>query len=96
MRATGNATTFLRKKGEELKKLAQKYSPDLPSMSGIGYQEIIQSFGSDASKINQAKELIKQHSRQYARRQLTWFKRDKRINWVSNYQEAQKAIADFF
>lgn len=80
---------------EEVRKLAQKYSPNLSSMSGIGYQEIIQSFGSDTSKINQAKELIKQHSRQYARHQLTWFKRDKQINWVSNYQEAQKAIADF-
>ena len=80
---------------EEVKKLTQKYSPNLSSMSGIGYREIIQSFGSDVSEINQAKELIKQHSRQYARRQITWFKRDKRINWVSNYQEAQKVIADF-
>jgi len=80
---------------EEVKKLAQKYSPDLPSMSGISYQEIIQSFGSNASKTNQAKELIKQHSRQYARRQLTWFKRDKRIKWVKNYSQAEKLIRNF-
>jgi len=80
---------------EEVKKLTQKYSPNLSSMSGIGYREIIQSFESDASGINQAKELIKQHSRQYARRQITWFKRDKRINWVKNYKEAKKIITEF-
>jgi len=80
---------------EEVKKLAQKYSFDLPAMSGIGYQEIGQ-YLQDKINITQAKELIKQHTRRYARRQITWFKRDKRINWVSNYQEAQKeAIADF-
>ena len=79
---------------EEVKKLAQKYSPDLPSMSGIGYQEIIPYLQSKIT-LEQAKELIKQHSRQYARRQTSWFKRDKRIIWVNNYQKAQKVIADF-
>ena len=79
---------------EEVKKLAQKYSFDLPAMSGIGYQEIGQYLQGEIT-LGKAKELIKQHSRQYARRQLSWFKRDKRINWVSNYQKARKAIADF-
>jgi len=79
---------------EEVKKLAQKYSPDLPSMSGIGYQEIIPYLQGEIT-LEQAKELIKQHSRQYARRQMSWFRRDKRIIWVNNYQKAKKAIADF-
>jgi len=79
---------------KEVKKLARKYSPDLPSMSGIGYQEIIPYLQGEIT-LEQAKESIKQHSRQYARRQMSWFKRDKRIIWVSNYQKAQKAIADF-
>ncbi len=80
---------------KEAKNLTKKYSPNLPSMSGIGYQEIIQEIKNNSFEINQTKELIKQHTRQYARRQITWFKRDKRIIWVKNYQEAQKAIADF-
>ena len=79
---------------EEVKKLAQKYSFKLPAMSGIGYQEIGQYLQGEIT-LGKAKELIKQHSWQYARRQLSWFKRDKRINWASNYQEAQKAITDF-
>jgi tRNA dimethylallyltransferase len=45
--------------------------------------------------LDQAEELIKQHTRQYARRQMTWFKRDKRINWIENYSQAGKLIKDF-
>ena len=33
--------------------------------------------------LQEAKELIKQHSRQYAKRQLTWFRKDKRIKWLT-------------
>lgn len=67
---------------KETKKLAKKYSLDLPAMSGIGYQEISQYL---QGKINlgQAKALIKQHTRQYAHRQMTWFKKDQRINWLN-------------
>ena len=32
---------------------------------------------------------------QYAKRQMTWFKRDKRIKWVKNYKEARKLISRF-
>ncbi len=31
----------------------------------------------------------------YAKRQMTWFKKDKRIHWTKNYQEAEKLIKDF-
>jgi len=79
---------------EEVKKLAQKYSTTLPSMSGIGYKEIIPYLKKEISLI-QAKELIKIHTQQYAKRQMAWFKRDKRIIWVNNYQKAQKLIKDF-
>jgi tRNA dimethylallyltransferase len=79
---------------DEVKKLLKKYRSDLPSMSGIGYQEIIQYLQGKIT-LDQAKELIKQHTRQYARRQMTWFKRDKRINWIENYSQAGKLIKDF-
>ncbi|MFN3301419.1 MAG: tRNA (adenosine(37)-N6)-dimethylallyltransferase MiaA [Patescibacteria group bacterium] len=32
---------------------------------------------------------------QFSRRQMSWFKRDKRIKWIKNYQEAKKLINDF-
>jgi len=79
---------------EENKKLLKKYNSKLPSMSGIGYQEIILYLN---KKINleEAKELIKIHTRQYAKRQITWFKRDKRIKWINNYSQAKKLIKKF-
>lgn len=64
------------------------------ALSGIGYQEIIQYLAGQIS-LNQAKELIKQHTRQYARRQITWFKRDPRIHWVSQCQQAEKLVKEF-
>lgn len=38
---------------------------------------------------------IKTNTRRYARRQMTWFKRDKRIKWVKTYSQAKKLIKEF-
>ncbi len=66
---------------EEVKKIAQEYSLDLPALSGIGYKEIIQYL---EGKINltEAQQLINIHTLQYSRRQMIWFKRDRRIHWL--------------
>jgi len=79
---------------EEVKRLIKKYGHKPYSMSGIGYQEII-PYLQGKTTLEQAKELIKIHTRQYARRQMSWFKRDKRINWVKTESEAQKLITRF-
>jgi tRNA dimethylallyltransferase len=76
---------------KEIEKLLKKYSPDLPAMSGIGYHEIIKYLQGQIS-LEEAIKLIKQDTRRYARRQMTWFKRDKRIKWVKNYREAFSLI----
>ena len=41
-------------------------------------------------------EKIQKESEHYAKRQMTWFKRNKRIHWVSNYREAEKLVFEFF
>ena len=46
----------------------------------IGYKEIIDAFNGVIS-MDEARELIKMRSRRYAKRQLSWFKRDDRIVW---------------
>ncbi len=56
------------------------YDKNLVSMQGIGYKEIIMYLDGEIS-LERAVELIKQGSRNYAKRQLTWFKRDDRIRW---------------
>ncbi len=79
---------------EETKKLQEKYSSDLPAMTGIGYKEIGSYLRSEIS-LDEAIQQIKWHTHQYARRQITWFKRDNRIRWIKDYQEAKKLIEEF-
>lgn len=66
---------------DEVKKLLSLgYSKDLISMQAIGYKEII-SYLDNTVGFDRAIEMIKKGSRNYAKRQLTWFRRDKRIKW---------------
>ncbi len=55
----------------------------------IGYKEIIAAFDGDIT-LDEAFELIKQSSRRYAKRQLTWFRRNPTVNWInsaSNFED---------
>lgn len=62
--------------------LSLGYDKNLVSMQGIGYKEIVMYLEGLIS-LNEAIELIKKGSRNYAKRQLTWFRRDDRINWFN-------------
>ena len=67
---------------DEVKRLMEMgYTKELNSMKGIGYKEIIDYFEGNMS-LEDTVNLIKQSSRRYAKRQLTWFRRDKRIHWL--------------
>ena len=79
---------------EETKKLAEKYSFSLPAMSGIGYQEI-GLYLKNKITLDETVQKIKFRTHQYARRQMTWFRRDKRIRWVGNYRETERVIENF-
>ncbi len=73
------------------------YTQDLNSMKGIGYKEVMDYFDGKMS-LDETIELIKQSSRRYAKRQLTWFRRDDRIHYVSSnnpFEEAKKIIDEF-
>lgn len=62
--------------------LEMGYNKDLISLKAIGYKEIISYLDNEIS-LEEAIELIKQGSRNYAKRQLTWFRRDNRIHWIN-------------
>lgn len=64
---------------KELKKMG--YTSEMQSMKGIGYKEILYYLNGEIS-LNQAIYMIKKGSRNYAKRQLTWFRKDKRVNWI--------------
>lgn len=61
--------------------LAQGYATDLPSLSGIGYREI-GAYLNGALALEAATVQMKQATHQYAKRQMTWFRRDPRITWL--------------
>jgi tRNA dimethylallyltransferase len=79
---------------EEVKRLIKKYPFTLPSMSGIGYREF-QGFVNGTETIEQAITTLKADTRQYAKRQMTWFKRRKDVVWCETYEEMERAVADF-
>jgi tRNA dimethylallyltransferase len=53
---------------------------DLNALQTVGYAEIFE-YLDGKSTINDAVERIKINTRQYAKRQMTWFRKDKEINW---------------
>ena len=65
---------------EEVEYLCQKYGKDLPLLNTLGYQEIKQYLAEDIS-LDEAKELTVLHTRQFAKRQRTWFRKDAQIEW---------------
>lgn len=58
------------------------YTKKMQSMQGIGYKQLLDYFRG-LSTLDEAVRIIKRDSRRYAKRQITWFKRDKRIKWIS-------------
>lgn len=60
--------------------LKQNYSKDLNSLNTVGYKEIISYLNHEIS-FEESVRLIKRNSRRYAKRQLTWFRKDERIVW---------------
>lgn len=68
-------------------KLNYKYK-DLNSLNTVGYKELFAHFNGEYS-LEKAVELIKRNTRHYARRQMSWFKRDKDISWFNpdNYEK---------
>ena len=65
---------------EEVKYLCEKYGSDLPLLNTLGYQEIKLYLSGNIS-LERAKELTVLHTRQFAKRQRTWFRRVKKIEW---------------
>jgi len=74
---------------------AMKFHKDknLNALNTVGYKELFEHFEGKYD-IEEAKRLIKRNSRRYAKRQMTWFKRDSEIYWFhpKNKQEIFKFI----
>ncbi len=68
---------------EEVNNLLEMgYNKNSVALQGIGYKEIIMYFDKKLT-LEDSINLIKQKSRNYAKRQITWFRRDNRVKWIS-------------
>lgn len=67
------------------------YNSSMQSMQGIGYKEILY-YLEGALTLEKAIDMIKQGSRNYAKRQLTWFRKDKRVIFLDKDQMTEEEI----
>ncbi len=78
----------------EVKTLLERYPRTLSAFSGVGYTEIMRHLDGTIS-LEKAIRLIKTRTRKFARRQMTWFKRDKRIRWVRTLDATREHVRGF-
>ena len=77
---------------EEVKKLYEKYGEKLTtSMQGIGYKEVVEYLNGNCTK-EEMIEKIKMETRRYAKRQLTWFRKNKQTIWLNGLDDIQNNL----
>lgn len=73
--------------------LAEGISPDAQSMQGIGYKELVPVI-IKGKNLEEALEELKQNTRRYGKRQLTWFRRYGHIAWLNNGENLLNAAME--
>ena len=76
---------------EEVKALVNKYDNIQTAMQSLGYKEVVEYLGNEITK-EEMIEKIKMESRRYAKRQLTWFRKNKEIIWIDGLAMQQENI----
>ncbi len=76
---------------DEVKKILEKYSEFPTAMQGLGYKEVVKFLNGEYSK-EEMIAVIKQETRRYAKRQLTWFRKNKSIIWLDGLNDLQDNI----
>lgn len=81
---------------DEVKSLVDEgYSRDLVSMQGLGYKEMI-DYIQERYTLDEAVYTLKRDTRHFAKRQVTWFKREKQVTWVNkNEFDSEADILSF-
>ena len=81
---------------DEVRKLKEKgYHKEMVSMQGLGYKEILAWLDGEIS-YEEAVYILKRDTRHFAKRQLTWFRREKDVIWVDkdkfNYDDFKELM----
>lgn len=81
---------------DEVKRLQQAgYGSNLNSLQTVGYREVFDYF-EQKFDLDEMVRLIKQRTRNYAKRQLTWFRKDERVKWfgIDEKDNIEKTLTD--
>ena len=76
---------------EEVEKILKKYNTFPTAMQGLGYKEVVKYINNEYTK-EEMIEKIKMESRRYAKRQITWFKRNKDIIWLNSSDKEKQMM----
>lgn len=76
---------------EEVEKIYSKYDKFPTAMQGLGYKEVVEYLNENLTK-QEMIDKIKQETRRYAKRQLTWFRKNKQTIWLNGEDEIQNNI----
>ncbi len=76
---------------DEVRNIIDKYDKFPTAMQGLGYKEVVEYFDGKLTK-QEMIDKIKQETRRYAKRQLTWFRKNKNIVWIDGLDDRNKNI----
>lgn len=76
---------------EEVKTIYKKHKKTPTAMQAIGYKEVVEYLNNNISE-EEMIEKIKMETRRYAKRQITWFKKNKEIVWLNGLDDRQNNI----
>lgn len=76
---------------EEVRNLVNKYTKFPTAMQGLGYKEVVEYFDGILTR-EEMIDKIKQESRRYAKRQLTWFRKNKETIWLDSENDMNNNI----
>ena len=82
---------------EEVRRLKDRgYTKDMVSMQGLGYKEILDYLDGNTT-LEEAVYILKRDTRHFAKRQLTWFRREHEVIWVEKeeFSHDNRKILDF-
>ena len=80
---------------DEVRNLLNKYNEFPTAMQGLGYKEVKEYFDGILTR-EEMIEKIKQESRRYAKRQLTWFRRNEEIIWLDKEDGLEENLKTIF
>ena len=76
---------------DEVKNILEKYEKFPTAMQGLGYKEVVEYLNKNYTK-EEMIEKIKMETRRYAKRQLTWFRKNKQTIWLNGEENMQNNI----